>query len=104
MSAHEVRSDREGPGLGPVRLGPFSARSRAGSAVFLDRDGVLNEVRGSGSRSLPPQSVGEVRMVPSAEESVARLRAAGFCLIVVSNQPDVARGTMSRKVALGITE
>src|SRR5262245_38089554 len=90
--------------LAPVRVGSSGARLRNGPAVFLDRDGVLNEVRGSGDEALSPRSVDEIRIVPSARQAVARLRAAGFMLIVITNQPDVARGTMSRERALEITE
>jgi D-glycero-D-manno-heptose 1,7-bisphosphate phosphatase len=88
----------------PVRLGPLGLPRAGGAAVFLDRDGVLNEVGAPGSPSLPPRSVDEVRIVPSAATAVGRLRAAGFSLIVITNQPDVARGSMSRDDALEITE
>jgi D-glycero-D-manno-heptose 1,7-bisphosphate phosphatase len=65
------------------------------SAVFLDRDGVLNEAVSLGQRPGPPQDVDQMVIVPGAAEACARLRDAGFLLIVVTNQPDVARGTVT---------
>lgn len=65
-------------------------------AVFFDRDGVLNEVRMDGATAAGPRSVEELAIVPGAAGELARLREAGFRLLVVSNQPDVARGTLSR--------
>ncbi|MBK8977548.1 MAG: HAD family hydrolase [Planctomycetes bacterium] len=55
-------------------------------AVFLDRDGTLNEERGSCGDPLG------VRVLPGVAEALARLRAAGFVLVVVTNQSGVARG------------
>ena len=43
-----------------------------------------------------PRSVGELAIVPGAAGQLARLRAAGLRLLVVSNQPDVARGSLTR--------
>jgi D-glycero-D-manno-heptose 1,7-bisphosphate phosphatase len=65
-------------------------------AVFLDRDGVLNEAILRDGRPYPPSSIEELRLVPDAAEALGQLKAAGFELIVVTNQPDVARGTRSR--------
>ena len=66
-------------------------------AVFLDRDGVLNEVILRDGRPHPPASLAELRIAEDAPEALARLKAAGFLLIVVTNQPDVGRGTQSRE-------
>ena len=64
-------------------------------AVFLDRDGVLNEAIVRNGKPYPPASVSELVIIPDAGECLAELRNAGFLLIVVSNQPDVARGTQT---------
>lgn len=65
--------------------------------VFLDRDGVLNRpARISGGKAHAPLSRGELELYPSAAPSVARLREAGFLTVVVTNQPQVARGGISR--------
>jgi D-glycero-D-manno-heptose 1,7-bisphosphate phosphatase len=60
--------------------------------VFLDRDGVLNRAFPEGGTTRPPMSVAELEVLPGVPAALARLRAAGFALVVVTNQPDVARG------------
>lgn len=64
--------------------------------VFLDRDGVLNRVVPRGDRPGSPRGVAELELVPGARAAVARLRAAGWLVFVVTNQPDLARGLLSR--------
>lgn len=66
-------------------------------AVFLDRDGVLNEAVLREGLPYPPARLEEMRLVPNAVDSLTRLKEAGFVLIVVTNQPDVARGTQTRE-------
>ncbi len=63
--------------------------------VFLDRDGVLNEVRMDGETASTPRTVQELHIYPDARRELERLRDAGFVLIVVSNQPDIARGDLT---------
>lgn len=65
-------------------------------AVFLDRDGVINEAIVRDGRPYPPPGLETLKLSPGAETALARLKAAGFLLVVVTNQPDVARGTQSR--------
>jgi D-glycero-D-manno-heptose 1,7-bisphosphate phosphatase len=67
-------------------------------AVFLDRDGVLNHSPVVNGRPYAPATVEAFTLLPGVPDAVARLRAAGFALVVVSNQPDVARGRQSRAV------
>lgn len=62
-------------------------------AVFLDRDGVINRAPVREGKPYPPANVGEMEILPGVPEALASLHAAGFMLIVVTNQPDVARGT-----------
>lgn len=73
----------------PVTERFFAGRSRT---VVLDRDGVLNE-------KAPParyvSSPGEFRWLPGAVEALARLKAAGMTVVVVSNQAGVARGALT---------
>jgi len=66
-------------------------------AVFFDRDGVLNEASIRDGLPYPPNGLEELQIVPDAADSLARLKAAGFLLIVVTNQPDVAKGKQSRQ-------
>jgi transaldolase len=67
-------------------------------AVFLDRDGVLNEPVVRGGRPHPPADAAGLVVYEEAGEAVRALRDAGFALVVVTNQPDVARGTTPRAV------
>lgn len=65
-------------------------------AVFLDRDGVLNRALVRNGKPYPPSSPAEFEILPGVPEALERLRRAGFLLIVVTNQPDVIRGTTTR--------
>ena len=65
-------------------------------AVFLDRDGVLNRAIVRGGRPHPPSTPAELSILPGVPAPLARLKAAGFWLVVVTNQPDVPRGTQTR--------
>lgn len=56
------------------------------AAVFLDRDGVLVEDVGLLTRAE------ELRVLPGVPAALSRLRQAGFALVVITNQPVVARG------------
>lgn len=64
-------------------------------AVFLDRDGVLNRPVIRNGRSYPPARVEDFELYSDVAEGCARLHAQGFLLVVVTNQPDVGRGTQS---------
>jgi len=67
-------------------------------AVFLDRDGVLNRALTREGKPYPPMSLGEFEILPGVVEACAALKAAGFLLIVATNQPDVGRGTLQQSV------
>lgn len=43
----------------------------------------------------PPADLDELEVLPGVEEACDRLRTAGFELVVVTNQPDIARGTQT---------
>ena len=73
-------------------------------AVFLDRDGVLNHAILREGKPHPPHDLGELRIVDEAAPALLRLREAGYRLIVVTNQPDVARGTQTRAAVDAINE
>lgn len=74
-------------------------------AVFLDRDGVLNRIYlHRDGKTHPPASPGELEILPGVPKACGELRRAGFLLIVVTNQPDVARGTQRREVVEAINQ
>ncbi len=61
-------------------------------AVFLDRDGVINKAFISKGVPNPPKSLSEVEILGGVVESISELKSRDYELIVVTNQPDVARG------------
>jgi mannose-1-phosphate guanylyltransferase / phosphomannomutase len=67
------------------KIGRFS-RDHPRPAVFLDRDGVINKE--VSHLSDPAQ----MELIPGACEAIRRLNEAGYLVIVVTNQPVVARG------------
>jgi D-glycero-D-manno-heptose 1,7-bisphosphate phosphatase len=66
-------------------------------AIFLDRDGVINFPIVREGKPYPPNTKHELKIIPGVLETLQELRLAGFLLIVVTNQPDVARGATSRQ-------
>ena len=66
-------------------------------AVFLDRDGVINRAVVRAGKPYPPATVAEFELLPGVVEACAELKAAGFLLVVATNQPDVGRGTQRRE-------
>jgi D-glycero-D-manno-heptose 1,7-bisphosphate phosphatase len=66
-------------------------------AVFLDRDGVLNRFTMRDGTPRPPAGLDELAVYPDATEALRRLKQAAYLLIVVTNQPDIARGTQTRQ-------
>ena len=66
-------------------------------AVFLDRDGVINRVAVRNGMPHPPSHVEEFELYDDVPDGCARLKAANFLLVVITNQPDVGRGTQSRE-------
>jgi D-glycero-D-manno-heptose 1,7-bisphosphate phosphatase len=70
-------------------------------AVFLDRDGVL--VRALGDEEVPrsASTLEELEILPEAAEACSALKQAGFVLVVVTNQPEIARGTLDADTVTG---
>ena len=66
-------------------------------AVFLDRDGVINRALVREGKPYPPVSAAALEILPGVPEALSELKAAGFLLLVVTNQPDVATGMQSRQ-------
>ena len=67
-------------------------------AVFLDRDGVLNEPVVREGKPYPPTDPAALVLCEGAREALEALRRSGFVLVVVTNQPDIARGTTRQAV------
>jgi len=71
-------------------------------AVFLDRDGVINRVTVRGGRPYPPANLELFKLLPGVPKAIESLRSAGYKLIIVTNQPDVATGTQELEVVEAI--
>ncbi|HNC24378.1 MAG TPA: HAD-IIIA family hydrolase [Opitutaceae bacterium] len=65
-------------------------------AVFLDRDGTLNRPVIRDGRPYPPSSVAEFALFDGVAAACRALHAAGYVLVVATNQPDVGRGTLAQ--------
>lgn len=68
------------------------------SAVFLDRDGVLNFPVVRNGKLYPPQAIEEFRLMPDVAEALHILKKLNFLLVVVTNQPDPLRGTQKKEI------
>jgi D-glycero-D-manno-heptose 1,7-bisphosphate phosphatase len=65
-------------------------------AVFLDRDGVLSKALVRDGKPYAPATLDEFEINQDAGIELARLRSAGYLLVVITNQPDVGRGKTPR--------
>jgi D-glycero-D-manno-heptose 1,7-bisphosphate phosphatase len=84
----------------------MSANSQKSSkltrSVFLDRDGVINRALEREAKPYPPRNPTEFEILPEVPSACAKLKRAGFLLVVVTNQPDVGRGTLKKEMVEAI--
>jgi D-glycero-D-manno-heptose 1,7-bisphosphate phosphatase len=73
-------------------------------AVFLDRDGVLNRAIVRAGKPYAPTTIDQFELLPDVREATYALRGAGFLVVVVTNQPDVAAGRQSRATVAAMHE
>lgn len=66
-------------------------------AIFLDRDGVINKLIMRNGKKQAPYTLEEFALYPQVVEAVSIIKEAGYLVIVVTNQPDVARGWVSKE-------
>jgi D-glycero-D-manno-heptose 1,7-bisphosphate phosphatase len=66
-------------------------------AVFLDRDGVINRAIVRNGKPHPPSGPEDFELYDDIVDGCARLKTASFLLVVITNQPDVGRGTQTRE-------
>lgn len=71
-------------------------------AVFLDRDGVINEALVESGLPTSPKQVEELKILPGAKRAIEMLQVAKFEIVVVTNQPDVARGKVKAETVTEI--
>ena len=66
-------------------------------AVFIERDGILNEVKAGPKHQIAPLTLEEFTINKKAEPALRKLKTAGFVLIVTTSQPGLSRGYQSRR-------
>ena len=71
-------------------------------AVFLDRDGVINRPVIVDGKTYPARTVADFEILPRVNQACSDLKKAGYLLVVVTNQPDVGRGTLKKEVVEAI--
>ncbi len=76
----------------------------ANKAVFLDRDGTINESCYRPEKDISdPYSINDFKISKNAKEGIKSLKEQGYKIIVVSNQPGVALGTYTQQTLDEIT-
>ena len=73
-------------------------------AVVLDRDGVINKVILDKGRPFSPRKIAELQIIEGVKESVSLRKEKGFEVVVVTNQPDLARGYIDKSMLLEMHE
>ena len=73
-------------------------------ALFLDRDGVINQAIIRNNKGYAPGSVEELRLVDGILEVTQYFKKRGFLIIGVTNQPDVVRGKFPLESVLSINK
>jgi len=58
-------------------------------AIFLDRDGTINEDVGY------PDNSGQIKIYPSSFEALAKINASGFLAVIITNQSGIGRGYLT---------
>lgn len=66
-------------------------------AVFLDRDGVINRAYVVDGVPVPPKNLSDVEVLIGVKEAIKLLKEGNFVVVVVTNQPDVARGAVTQE-------
>ena len=67
-------------------------RHQVVNAVFFDCDGVINANLERNGKPVAPTNLSDFRILPGVAEATRLLKEAGFLLVIVTNQPDVANG------------
>lgn len=66
-------------------------------AVFIERDGVLNQVRVEKQQPIAPLTLEEFQLNKDLVPLVKKLKDANLVVIVTTNQPGISRGYQSRR-------
>lgn len=79
-------------------------KASSGRAVFLDRDGTINELVYFPEHGLidSPLNPEQFKLLPGAAETIKRFKELGFKVIIASNQPAIAKGKTTMRLFEGI--
>ena len=69
-------------------------------AIFLDRDGTLNKAYIENGLPISPSSLNKFKIIKGVKKSINRLKKLNFLCILITNQPDVFRGKISKKTVV----
>jgi len=69
-------------------------------AIFLDRDGTLNKAYIKNGLPISPSSLNKFKIIKGVKKSINRLKKLNFLCILITNQPDVFRGKISKKTVV----
>lgn len=67
-------------------------------AIFIDRDGVINQLVSRDGGKYSPRLVTDFQIFPSVPNAIKQIREAGYLVVVVTNQPDISRGLLKPHV------
>jgi D-glycero-D-manno-heptose 1,7-bisphosphate phosphatase len=69
-------------------------------AIFLDRDGVVNELIYYEEMGIvdSPFTTDQFKLFPDTGKAIKKLKKLGYKIIIVSNQPGVAKGNFSAEI------
>ncbi len=89
-----------------LRYAQHDSPSISDRAVFLDRDGVINDIIFHQEMGLleTPFTVTQFKLKKNAGNAVRKINHLGLKAIIASNQPGLARGNFSKKTLAGINQ
>ena len=73
-------------------------------AVFFDRDGVLNKLVFRDGDYYSPRDMDNFQLYNDAEKVIHHIKTKGYLVLIVSNQPDIARGLLKKSVLNEMTK
>jgi D-glycero-D-manno-heptose 1,7-bisphosphate phosphatase len=74
----------------------LTGTSAKNKAVFLDRDGVLNQLIQRDGSFRSPQKFEDFHIIDDAKDVINLIHEMGYLALVVSNQPDISRGKLKQ--------
>lgn len=64
-------------------------------AIFLDRDGVINNTIIVNKKPYPPTRMGEIHVIDGIKDLIKMWHDKGYLVIVITNQPDIGRNVVN---------